>query len=219
MEKVLKLWKKYSYLILIIFIIMGLFDFKIATFAVVCMAAPIIVSFFKGRFWCGNLCPRGSFYDSVVQIFSNKKKVPQILKSNIFRIVIVIFMMSMFGVGIYKNWGNLYGIGMVFYRMIVATTIVGIILSLFYNQRTWCHFCPMGTIASVISSFRKSKYVLHISTNCVSCKICARECPMGIMPYEYREGILSHPDCIQCGECVRVCPKDAAGYDKIKEAS
>lgn len=215
MKKILAWWKKYSFLALVAFVILGAFDFRIAIAAIICMIAPIIVSVFKGRFWCGNLCPRGSFYDNVVSKFSNNKKVPKFLKSNLFRAFMVIFMMSMFTVGIYKNWGDLYGIGMVFYRIIVVTTIVGIVLSLFYNQRTWCHFCPMGTIASVVARFRKSKNVLQISSSCVSCKICEKKCPIGIVPYEYKGNILSHPDCIQCGKCVNVCPKNAIGYDKI----
>ena len=215
MKNIMKLWKKYSFLVLIAFVILGLLDTRIAIAAVVCMVAPIIVSIFKGRFWCGNLCPRGNFYDNIVAKFSNNKKVPRFLKSNLFRTFMVIFMMTMFTFGIHKNWGNLYGIGMVFYRMIVVTTIVGIILSLFYNQRTWCHFCPMGTIASVISRFRKSKNVLHVSAGCVSCKICEKKCSLGIVPYEYKDNILSHPDCIQCGKCVNACPKNAIRYDII----
>jgi polyferredoxin len=179
------------------------------------MLAPILVSVLKGRFWCGNLCPRGSFYDHVVSKFSNHKKVPKFLKSSLFRAFMVAFMMSMFSFGIYKNWGDLFGIGMVFYRIIIVTTIVGIFLALFYNHRTWCHFCPMGTIASFIARIRKSNQVLQISSACVSCKICEKKCPLGIVPYDYKGNLLSHPDCIQCGNCVKVCPKNAIGYNKI----
>ena len=212
MKKVLELWKKYSFFVLFAFVVAGMFDFRIAVAASVCMAGPILVSLFKGRFWCGNLCPRGSFYDNIVSKFSNHNKVPGFLKSKAFRFFMVVFMMSMFAFGIHKNWGNFYGIGMVFYRIIVVTTIIGIILSFFYNERVWCHFCPMGTIASVISKVRKSKRVLQISQECVACKICERKCSLGIVPYEYKENILSHPDCIQCGKCVTVCPKNAIGY-------
>lgn len=69
------------------------------------------------------------FFDNVIVNFSRKNKVPSFLKSRIFRTVVVIFMFYMFGSGIYKNWGNAIGIGMVFYRMIVITTFIGIILS------------------------------------------------------------------------------------------
>ena len=215
MNKFLVLWKKYSFVVLMMFILLGLFDARIALLAIICMVAPIIVSLFKGRFWCGNLCPRGIFYDNVVSKFSNKRKVPKFLKSYYFRAIVFVGMMTMFGLGIKQNLGNLYGIGMVFYRMIVVTTIIGIVLSLFYNHRTWCNFCPMGSVASIISKFKKSKKVLQVSSSCVSCKMCEKKCPLGIVPYEYKGDILSHPDCIQCGQCVSVCPKNAVGYDKI----
>ena len=212
MEKFLKLWKKYSFLLLIVFVSLGLFDLRFAVVAVVCMVAPLVVAVFKGRFWCGNLCPRGNFYDKIVAKFSNKKSVPKFLKSSYFRAFVVLFMMSMFTIGIRKNWGDLYGVGMVFYRIIVVTTVIGIVLSLFFNHRTWCHFCPMGTLASVIARVRKSKNVLHVSETCVSCKLCEKKCSLGIVPYEYKANALEHPDCIQCGKCVAACPKDAIGY-------
>ncbi|WML37285.1 4Fe-4S binding protein [Clostridium sp. OS1-26] len=214
MNKFLKLWKKYSFILLIAFIILGLFDLRLASIAIICMIAPIIVSIFKGRFWCGNLCPRGNFYDNIVSKFSNKKKVPKFLKSKYFRSLIIVSMFTIFTLGIKKNWGNLYGIGLVFYRMIVVTTLVGIVLSFFYNQRTWCHFCPMGSIAAFISKFRKSKNVLQVSSTCVSCKICKKKCSLGIVPYEYKGDLLSHPDCIQCGKCVTSCPRKSIGYKK-----
>lgn len=33
---------------------------------VICMLAPVLLAPFKGRYWCGNFCPRGSFYDNVI---------------------------------------------------------------------------------------------------------------------------------------------------------
>lgn len=218
MKKIFGLWKKYSYVLLLAFIIVSLFDFRIGMVATLCMAAPIIVSIFRGRFWCGNLCPRGNFYDNIVSKFSNKRPVPKFLKSVYFRMFVVLFMFTMFTLGIKKNWGNPAGIGVVFYRIIVITTLVGVVLSLFYNNRTWCHFCPMGSIASFISYFRKDKKVLEVSNTCVSCKICEKKCPMGISPHDYKGDVLSHPDCIQCAKCVIACPKKSIGYDKIQKS-
>lgn len=214
MKKLLELWKKYSFIVLLVFVILGAFDSRIALAAIFCMLGPIVLSIFKGRFWCGNICPRGSFYDTVLSKISNKRKVPYLLKSPAFRFAVVVFMMSMFANGIISNWGDLAGIGFVFYRMIVATTVIGIIFSAFFNHRTWCHFCPMGTMASVISRFRKNKNVLKVSSGCVSCKKCEKKCPIGIVPYDFRGDILSHPDCIQCKECVTVCHMNAIRYDE-----
>jgi ferredoxin-type protein NapH len=218
MSRFLELWRKYSFIVLIAFIILGLFDFRIGIAAIICMVAPIVISIFRGRYWCGNFCPRGNFYDNVVSKISNKKPVPKILKSVYFRALVVLFMFTMFGIGIKNNWGNAYGIGMVFYRIIVVTTFVGIGLSFFFNHRTWCNFCPMGSIAALVSYFRKGKKkVLEVNNSCVSCKICTKKCPMGISPHEYKGQALESPDCIQCARCAIACPKRSIGYDRIKK--
>lgn len=217
MKSILKYWKKYSYILLIAFIIIGIFDFRIGLIATICMLAPIVVSFFKGRFWCGNLCPRGSFYDNLVSKFSQKKKVPKFLKSPYFRTIIALFVIAMFTTSMIKNWGNLYGMGFAIYRLIVVTTIIGLALSLFYNERTWCNFCPMGSIAGLISRFKNKKNsgaLLKVDTTCVSCKICEKNCPMGIAPYKYKDDSVNHFDCIQCSRCVYRCPKKSINYYK-----
>lgn len=55
-------------------------------------------------------------------------------------------------------------------------------------------------MAAFISYLRKDKKVLEISNTCVSCTICAKKCPMGISPYEYKGNALNHQDCIQCAK-------------------
>lgn len=217
MGNLLKFWKRWSYVILLLFLILGIFDFRIGLIAIVCMIAPIVVSIFKGRFWCGNLCPRGSFYDNVVYKFSNKKKVPKLLKSVYFRVFVTTIMLVVFTTGMIKNWGNLYGMGFVIYRLIVVTTIIGLVLAPFYNERAWCNFCPMGSIAALISKFRNRKnkeVILNINNTCVGCKLCTKTCPMGIDVHEYKGDSVSHYDCIQCGRCVKKCPKKSIGYKK-----
>ncbi|MDP4143601.1 MAG: 4Fe-4S binding protein [Bacillota bacterium] len=216
MSKFLKFWRQYAFLILFAFLILGLLDFRIGMAAIICMVAPIVLSIFRGRYWCGNLCPRGNFYDRVVSKFSSKRKVPRFLKSNYFRILMVIFVFTVFTLGIKNNWGNAYGIGMVFYRIIVVTTLVGVILSLFFNNRTWCYFCPMGSIAAFIAHLRKSKKVLQVSNSCIACKLCEKKCPMAISPYDFKGSCLSHKDCIQCKKCAESCPKKSIGYEKLK---
>lgn len=221
MKKFLKYWKKYSYLLLITFIITGLFDLRIGLTAIICMIAPVIVSIFKGRFWCGNLCPRGSFYDNILSKFSNKKKVHPFFKSTYLRIAVTVLMLSVFTFGMIQSWGNLYSMGLVVYRLIVVTTIIGIVLSFFYNERTWCNFCPMGSIAALISKFRNKKNkdnLLQINSSCVSCKLCTKTCPMNLSPHEYKNGSITHHDCIQCSRCVYKCPKQSISYiNKIEK--
>ncbi|MBR1911604.1 MAG: 4Fe-4S binding protein [Treponema sp.] len=64
--KLFAFWKHWSFVILIAMVVASLFDFRLALVAILCMASPIVISIFAGRFWCGNLCPRGNFFAKTV---------------------------------------------------------------------------------------------------------------------------------------------------------
>lgn len=208
--KLVQFWKKYSFLFFFAFLVAGLFDFRFALVAIICMVGPVTMAFFKGRFWCGNICPRGGLYDRVVSKFSGKRKPARFFTSAFFRAFIVIFIVSMFSLSIYftpEKTGE--SIGKIFYRIIVATTVVGVVLSFFFNHRTWCAFCPMGTLSSLAARVNRRRNRLEVTSACVSCTLCEKTCPMGLVPSDYKGDRLHHPDCTQCGDCVGVCPKNA----------
>ena len=145
----------YLYWVLLTFLAAGLFFPAIGLLAIICMLAPVVVSVFRGRYWCGNFCPRGSFYDNVLAKFSPKKTIPAVFRTNSFRIFVLLLIMTAFSMQMYFAWGDLDAMGMVFLRVILITTLLGIVLGVFFHQRTWCTFCPMGSFASWIAEKRK----------------------------------------------------------------
>lgn len=205
--------QKYMFWLLLVFLGIGVFYPAIGVIALICMLAPVLVSFYKGRFWCGNFCPRGSFYDQVLSKLSPHKPIPPIFRSKELRIFMVLFIMVVFTVQMYYAWGDLSAMGAVFVRLILITTIVGIVLGMFYHQRTWCSFCPMGTIASWISTMKKPMK-LSVSEACVGCKLCEKACPMQLKPYTAKGNLegFDNSDCLKCGRCVAICPKKALKF-------
>lgn len=147
--------KKYSYLILIFILTVGFFYKKIALLALLCMMLPIITSLFKGRYYCKNICPRGSLYDVKCSKFSQNKTIPKVLKSTIFRVIVLIIIFLMFGINLKNSLGDIDSIALVFYRMVLITTLIGISLSFFFNHRAWCAFCPMGTMSDFIDFIKR----------------------------------------------------------------
>jgi ferredoxin-type protein NapH len=204
-----RIYKKYGYSILLLFLISGLFNPTIAILALLCMMGPIFLSLFKGRLWCGHICPRGNFFDNIISQFSNDKKVPWILRNILVRALVAVVMLYFFIHNTLMQWGNFKEIGMIFYKMIALTTIVGIFLSLLFHERTWCHMCPMGSISAFFSIFSGQKNSLKVLSSCVNCKRCANVCPLSIRPFKYKGKVISHPDCIKCNKCAEVCPKKA----------
>lgn len=198
---------------LVAFLLTGIVYPVIGIAALICMVAPIVVAPFRGRFWCGNFCPRGSFYDHVLAKVSPKKEVPRFFSHPFFRGFMILFIMTVFSIQMYYAWGDIFAIGKVFVQIILITTIVGIILGVLFHHRTWCSFCPMGTLAAWISRWKKP-FPLLVKDSCVSCKVCKKVCPMQIEPYSAKgreEGFL-HQDCLKCARCVDKCPKKALGF-------
>lgn len=201
------------YWILIAYLIIGYFYPVIGIIALICMIAPVAVAIKRGRWWCGNACPRGNMYDRLLAKYSPHRPIPKFVKTFGFRLFMVMFIFTMFGVQMYFAWGDINAIGRVFWNIILATTVVGVVLSFIYAPRTWCSFCPMGTLSSWVSPQKTplpDGFInIRVSDRCqMKCKSCARVCPMQLTPYDSRgeeTGYLD-PDCIKCGKCVTACP-------------
>ncbi|MCC3862773.1 4Fe-4S binding protein [Terrisporobacter petrolearius] len=57
-----------------------------------------------------------------------------------------------------------------FYSMMLTSTILGIITMLLYKPKSWCVYCPMGTMTQLIS---KAKYTNKSNTSYNSCSSCS----------------------------------------------
>lgn len=180
-------------------------------FAVLCMMVGVGLAFFRGRKWC-DFCPRGSFYDKLDAI-SRKQSIPGFFKGWTLRIAVILFMMTVMAIQITSRWPNLNRIGAFFIFFLTATTIVGVILAVLVHPRTFCWFCPVGTMANLAG--RGKKQLTIDGGRCTECKLCASVCPMQLKPYTHKgEGTraVSEPDCIKCGLCVERCPTKALTF-------
>ncbi|MBO5233181.1 MAG: 4Fe-4S binding protein [Prevotella sp.] len=201
------------YWILLAYLVAGYFYPVIGFLAVICMIAPVAFAVRKGRWWCGNACPRGSLYDKVLYRYSPHRPIPEFVRTKGFRIFMVIFIFTMFGIQMYRAWGDWNAMGRVFWTIILVTTVVGVILSFIYAPRTWCSFCPMGTLSSWVTPRRgnlpEGYRRIFVGGKCTTrCRLCSAVCPMQLKPYESKDdadGFL-HPDCLKCEQCVAGCP-------------
>ena len=179
-------------------------------FIPLCMLLGIGIGVWRGRKWCDWYCPRGSFFDSLIKPISPKKEISLFFKGLPLRIGMLSFLMLMMTIQIIKRWPDPYKIGMFFVILLTVTTIVGLILALIFHQRTWCCFCPIGSMASWIG---RRRYPLKIDFNlCTECELCYKACPIQVAPFKFKKDgleLVKDGDCLKCGLCVSTCPKKA----------
>lgn len=54
-----------------------------------------------------------------------------------------------------SDWLLQFGFG--FYSLMLTSSIIGFIMMYFYKPRTWCTFCPMGTMTQELSKIMYRK--------------------------------------------------------------
>ncbi|MCX5713388.1 MAG: 4Fe-4S binding protein [Candidatus Omnitrophica bacterium] len=182
----------------LIILVGGWFYPLLGFFIPLCMLAGLGLALFRGRKWCDWYCPRGSFYDSAMKRLSPQQEIPWLFKNIKFRIAVLVFLISVMFFNLILRWPDAQKIGKFFVILITTTSILGIILAFMFHQRSWCSFCPIGTVISLIS---KNVYPLKIdSTLCIGCGVCYKVCPMQMKP-------LKDGDCLKCNLCISACPK------------
>lgn len=160
---------------------------------------------FGNRFACGNLCPRGAFLDVFISKISRKISAPFYMHNNILKALVLVAMFGFFFFSIYRMQ-NYNLLPLIFWKMCFITTVLGILLAFFINERAWCMVCPVGTIGGWL--IRKSN-TLYIENECVSCGKCDNICPTKINPSSFKQNHITHINCINCSECKNICPKKA----------
>ena len=138
-----------------IILIGGVFFPVLGYLVVGMMAFFLILSFFKGRFWCWNFCPRGAFLDIVMPKFSMNRPVPIFFTKPIFRWGLFFLFMGFLLLRVSRSGKDLLTVGAIFVSMCIITSLISIAVGVFTKSRGWCMFCPMGTLQDRIGTLKK----------------------------------------------------------------
>ena len=106
----------------------------------------LVLSIFKARFWCWNLCPRGSYIDICLSKISRNRAIPKIFTKQWFRWSVFTLIMSSFTFQVIRAGGSIKAIGLIFVIMCAVSTVIATILGIATKHRAWCMICPMGLL-------------------------------------------------------------------------
>lgn len=157
-----RITQKITVWLLPLILVGGLF-FKLLGYLVFLMMVFFLtLSYFKGRFWCSYLCPRGAFLDLVLSKLSLKRKIPKLFLSHKVKWIFFAFFMAFFVFQLIVSPKDPYSIGFVFVRICIITTIISILFGIPFHQRSWCAICPMGTLQNKISSLSQKRLTQNL---------------------------------------------------------
>jgi NAD(P)H-flavin reductase/Pyruvate/2-oxoacid:ferredoxin oxidoreductase delta subunit len=215
--------RKYGFIFTLTVAVGGLWYPKLGLLVIPVIIGLILYSFFKGRFWCGNICAHGSLFDSVFLRWSRNTHIPSFFRNKWLGILFFGWFSAKLitkfikVAGVYGSASFFDKIGMIFVGSYLMVTILGGTLALFFAPRTWCNFCPMGFMQRLsyrlgkklgVTTLTDEKVTASRTEMCHSCGKCARVCPMQLTPYTQFTDKNQFDDeaCIRCSTCVENCP-------------
>lgn len=234
-NRVFTSWRKWGWLLTLLVAFGGLYEPKLGLIVPLIIVGLIGTSFFKGRLWCGNVCAHGSLYDSILLKYSRNTNIPKVFRSKILMIAFFLWMGSKMSYKTYMVFTKFEGMqlidkfGFIFVSTYIMVFIISVPLALIFTPRTWCQFCPMGTMQKLsaklgqalgVSNKTDVKISVESKDLCHACGKCSRVCPMQLEPYlEFDENNqFSNENCIKCSTCIENCPAKILSLDTKEEA-
>jgi polyferredoxin len=188
-------------------IVAGYFWPYLGFIAIGFMLLMFILVWFRGRFYCGWICPMGAFHERILARVSLKKPMLPLFRKTWFKWLVLTLMLGLLTARLIMSGGDPEVIAAIFVMMWTISTGFAVALGLVWKPRSWCSFCPMGTVQGLLAPRVRR---IHVAAACRQCGLCRKVCPLEIYPGAYREeGVVSDPTCLRCLNCVAVCPQGA----------
>lgn len=191
------------------------------------LAAVVPLTILAGRFFCGWMCAFGALTDWIYRVFSRwtknriviSGKADFYLKGLKYAVLAALLALgwlagsiSVSAMSPWDAFGMLFTVGAAPALMLVLSSLlpgfvllVLILLASAFFERFFCRYlCPMGAIFALTSAARLIR-IDKPRTNCGACKICTKNCAMGI-PLNKLDEVKSG-ECIACMKCVDACPR------------
>jgi MauM/NapG family ferredoxin protein len=172
----------------------------------------LVATLFLGRFFCGWICPVGTFSDLIPK---TKRKLSSFYRVKYYFLVFLL-VISLFGFNLLVISDPL----VIFTRALTFITQVRVpvmlvcigVLVVVLGERFWCRvLCPLGALLGVFSLAKVLN--IHIQETCTRCNMCNTVCPMGaIQDYTVKKS-----ECTLCFVCVETCPRNALTVTRKKE--
>ncbi|MDR0647750.1 MAG: 4Fe-4S binding protein [Synergistaceae bacterium] len=198
-------------------------------------ALVFLSAFFLGPLFCGKLCPAGAFPEYLSRLIPEKFQVklqsalnPAPVRYGMLAGFLIAPVMGYSVVCAYCNYTMFSRLTLSVLSLDVGILTSTNVITIFFwlivlgaftkGGRGYCSYiCPVGAAQSLLhflgAKFRFTYKLAFDPHRCVSCGLCAKECPTLALAVK-DDGQLSYQriSCLSCGQCIQLCPKKALVY-------
>lgn len=108
----------------------------------------------RGRSFCSGICPNGRALSAGLGKLSRRHPLPSLFASKGMRKALCGLMMFCVIGLLSRTNGTLAQTGSVFWSIYLASIGISIVSGLIFKPRSWCVFCPMGTLQDTVKTRR-----------------------------------------------------------------
>ncbi len=120
------------------------------------MLLALALNFRGRRLFCSSVCPNGRALSAVATPLSTKGKLPAFLIEPGMRRILCGFMLfCMVNLLARYGGGGISMVGRVFWSIYLIAVGVSVGAGITFKPRSWCAFCPMGTLQDTITGLKQ----------------------------------------------------------------
>jgi len=170
----------------------------------VVIVAGMALSLLISRVYCGWVCPINTLFRLIGWIYFimgiRRRRTPRIEH---------VASIKIGAVGVFLCCLVVFRILGIQIPVLVIMLVVGVAITLVYEERFFHTFCPFGIILGLIS--RRAQRGMRVDAGrCNGCSICTRVCPNGALNLEESgKARVTIGECLMCLGCSDACPKGA----------
>lgn len=181
---------------------------------------------FGRRVQCSALCLMNGFaseiWSAAFPLTGKKKKLSLSAKKGFafLRLIMLLLSVSLSaiwllyvgGIRLFENMDALAQFEV--FKYLSVELMAAMVFWVFWIERGYCHYCPLGTFLSLIAKLGKQRITTTI-TSCIGCGVCTSVCPMSIdvAASAKKKEPVTDGLCVGCGHCVDACPVQTLKYE------
>jgi polyferredoxin len=146
-------YRYFSVLFILVIAIAGYFMPVIGLAVPGLMVLALVMNRHVTRSFCSTACPNGRALAVVTRPLSLDRRLPEFLTNPGLRRALCGFMMfCVISLLARYGKGGVPAIGRIFWAIYVLATGIGFVVGIVSKPRSWCAFCPMGTLQDTIAT-------------------------------------------------------------------